>query len=66
MTLDQYLSEKGETDTSFAARVGISQPQISRLRRGVSRPSWSAIEAITKNTEGKVTANDWQAREAAE
>lgn len=59
MTLLEYLLETKESDSAFAARVGMSQSQISRLRRGVSMPSWTAIAAVAKATNGKVTANDW-------
>lgn len=58
MTLDQYLNRTGETDTAFGQRVGISQSQIGRLRRGW-KPSWDAIVAIEKATGGKVKPNDW-------
>jgi DNA-binding transcriptional regulator YdaS (Cro superfamily) len=64
MTLDQYLSESGETNTAFSARVGISQSQIGRLRRGW-KPSWDTIVAIEKATGGKVQPNDWP-RDAGE
>lgn len=64
MTLDQYLTEANETDTAFGARVGISQSQVGRLRRGW-KPSWDAIVAIEKATDGKVQPNDWP-RDASE
>lgn len=63
MTLEQYLSETGETDAAFGARVGLSQSHVSRLRRLASRPSWSAIYAILEATGGRVTETDWRKRE---
>jgi transcriptional regulator with XRE-family HTH domain len=76
MTLDQYLTQENErrakakkpklTDAEFGALVGISQPQVSRLRAGLSRPSWATIDAIMTATKGKVSANDWVQTEAAE
>ena len=71
MTLDEYLSpatdENGKpvSDATFGARCGMSQSQVSRLRNGKSRPSFEAIEAVRKATDGKVSPNDWFA-EAAE
>lgn len=59
MTLSEYLTKKNETDAAFAARVSMSQSQISRLRRGRSKPSWEATSAISAATKGAVTANDW-------
>jgi hypothetical protein len=65
MTLTEYLKQTKESDAAFAFRVSLSQSQISRLRRGVSRPSWAAIKAIADATGEKVTANDWASAEQA-
>jgi DNA-binding transcriptional regulator YdaS (Cro superfamily) len=59
MTLNEYLEKSGESDGEFAAKVGLSPSQISRLRRGVSKPSWDGIVAIEKVTGGQVQPNDW-------
>ncbi len=59
MKLAQYLSDQGLTDEAFAATVGISQSQISRLKRGISRPSWETLAAIEKVSGGLVTASDF-------
>ena len=47
------------TDAAFGSLVGLSQSQISRIKRGKSRPSWEALAAIEKATKGKVTAADF-------
>lgn len=54
-----------ESDAAFGARVNLSQSQVNRLRRGMSRPSWSAIDSIAKATGDKVTVKDWAAEQAA-
>lgn len=65
MTLDEYLAtatdENGKslTDAAFADRCGLSQPQISRLKNGKSKPSFEAIQAIAVATGGKVGPADW-------
>ena len=59
MKLDQYLSATKMTDAAFAAVVGMSQSQVNRLRRGLSRPSWDAVATIERATEGKVRASDF-------
>ena len=59
MKLSQYLEAVALTDTAFAAKVGMSQSQISRLRRGLSKPSWDAVAAIERATGGKVKAADF-------
>lgn len=59
MKLSQYLTDTKETDAAFAAKVGLSQSQISRLRRGLSNPSWDVVPVIEKVTKGAVTAADF-------
>lgn len=59
MNLHQYLDQNAETDAAFGARAGLSQSQISRLRRGVSQPSFDAIRKIAKASNGLVGAEDW-------
>lgn len=68
MTLAEYLSSKRITDEAFASMVNLSQSQISRIKRGISRPSWSALAAIERATGGEVSASDFLPRpkEAAE
>lgn len=65
MKLDQYLSENSLTDAAFAAQVEMSQSQINRLKRGLSQPSWVAVTAIDKASNGQVSAKDWM-RDAPE
>lgn len=59
MTLEQYLKANRITDAAFGATAGLSQAQVSRIKRGVSMPSWDAIGKIMKATGGDVTANDF-------
>ncbi|TPN44425.1 helix-turn-helix transcriptional regulator [Mesorhizobium sp. B1-1-4] len=59
MKLAQYLSDHEMTDEAFAATVGMSQSQISRIKRGISRPSWDSVAAIERATGGQVTASDF-------
>lgn len=59
MKLALYLSEEEMTDEAFGAKVGLSQSQISRIKRGISRPSWDTVAAIERETGGKVTASDF-------
>lgn len=77
MTLDEYLTELNQeraesgkpkmTDEAFGKLVGLSQSHVSRLRNGVVRPSWKAMEAIAAITDEKVraSAEDWPVRETA-
>jgi transcriptional regulator with XRE-family HTH domain len=65
MTLAEYLKHTKESDAAFGHRASLSQSQVSRLRRGMSRPSWATIDQIAKATGKKVTANDWARAEQA-
>ena len=66
MTLEQYLRANGITDAAFGSAAGLSQAQVSRIKRGVSMPSWDAIGKIMKATGGDVTANDFAAKAEAQ
>lgn len=68
MTLSDYLAKTKETDAAFGKRAGISQSQISRLKRGICRPSWEAVAKIAEASGNKVKLSDWPAPqvEAAE
>lgn len=59
MKLADYLATMGLTDEAFASQVGISQSQVSRLKRGLSRPSWDSLVAIERATGGAVAAADF-------
>ena len=59
MTLDDYLDATKETETAFGARVGISQPQVNRLRKNKSWPSRTLLARIFEATDGKVTPSDF-------
>lgn len=59
MKLAEYLSQEKLTDEAFGALVGMSQSQISRIKRGVSRPSWENLAAIERVTGSSVTAADF-------
>lgn len=69
MRLDEYLNQKkgeGLTEEAFASRVGLSQGQVNRLRRGASRPSFNTLVRIRDATEGQVTPDDFIGPEPAE
>jgi transcriptional regulator with XRE-family HTH domain len=59
MTLAEYLSETGLTQSAFAARVGITQAYVSRILAGVYESvSQDVVRRIYDATEGEVTPND--------
>lgn len=59
MKLSDYMREKGLRDRQMGAMVGLSESQISRIRRGLSVPSRHKFPEFIKATGGKVTPNDF-------
>ncbi len=59
MTLDEYLIKEGLTETVFAAKAGVSQAQVNRLRKGGVWPKQKLVRRILIVTGGKVTPNDF-------
>lgn len=57
-TLKQYLSETGETQAEFAARIGSTQPRVSKYCTGTV-PRRKMMERIIDATKGRVTPNDF-------
>lgn len=67
-TLAQYMDRAGLSDDAFATIVGCSRTRISKLRRGLERPSLELAVAIERETGGEVRPSDFldPARPAAE
>lgn len=59
MTLSDYIDASGLTDAAFGAEIGLSQGQVSKLRRGKHWPSRETISRIRAATNGAVTADDF-------
>lgn len=59
MRLATYLSERGETVVSFAARIGVYPTTVYRLLNGVNFPLPATMRRIQTATNGKVTPNDF-------
>ena len=65
MTLEQYLTGKGDTATALAERCGISPASMSRIRKGEQNISLDLASIIVSQTGGKVTLNDLATGRAA-
>ena len=63
MTLTEYMTLYHKTDGGIAEKTGYSRTHINRVRRGISRPSWSLVSAIQKATKNKVEPGDWHGQE---
>ncbi|MBO6759150.1 MAG: helix-turn-helix transcriptional regulator [Roseibium sp.] len=57
MTLDEFLIEEGMTAKAFAELAKTSEPHLSRIRRGTTRPSWELAKRISQLTRGRITAS---------
>jgi DNA-binding transcriptional regulator YdaS (Cro superfamily) len=58
MTLDEYLGSEGAPAASeFAAKVGISEASLSRIRKGAQNVSRNVMRDIIAQSQGKVTAD---------
>lgn len=58
MKLRNWLDEKGLSARDFAARVDVSEGQMSRILRGLSQPSPALARRIDEATGGQVTPSD--------
>jgi hypothetical protein len=66
MKLSTFLEETKLSYTEFAKRIGTKHPRtVERYAKGQRFPRGDALAAIRRETEGKVTADDFVA-EAAE
>jgi DNA-binding XRE family transcriptional regulator len=59
------MEGRGLTDEEFARVVGVDRTAISRIRRGVNRPSWELAAKIKAVTDGVVTADSFLPEAAA-
>ena len=58
MKLREYLKKSNLTHKEFAKRVGVTQPQITRVANFLKTPSVNLIEKIYLETNGEVTYED--------
>ncbi|APR52012.1 helix-turn-helix domain-containing protein [Sphingomonas koreensis] len=58
-TLDAFLDRHGIKDADFAPRIGRDRSMVSKLRRGVVRPTIDLAATIERETGGEVTMQSW-------
>jgi DNA-binding XRE family transcriptional regulator len=59
MKLSDWLELRQISDTDFASLVEADRGTISRIRRGVNRPSWELAARIKAATEGAVAPDEF-------
>jgi transcriptional regulator with XRE-family HTH domain len=65
MTLAEFMEIEKLTDASLAEKVGRDRSNVTRWRRGDTKPDFEALVAIEKMSGGKVTALDFSKENAA-
>ena len=58
MLLPDFMAAHGLDDEAVAEKLRVSRSTISRVRRGVMRPSFDLAVRLFKFTHGLVTPND--------
>lgn len=64
MTLEQFMRETGTSDIALAAAIDRDRTFVSRLRRGLVKPSLETAVAIERFSGGRVLASGF-VRDAA-
>lgn len=59
MTLTQYLTANGLTQSDAARALGVTHSTVSRWVSGLRLPSRDQYQAIYRWTGGEVSANDF-------
>jgi transcriptional regulator with XRE-family HTH domain len=59
MKLADFMKLSGLSDADLAAKIGRSRETVTRYRNGTITPNWEALAALTRVTNGAVTANDF-------
>lgn len=59
MNLHTYLQERGISQRDFARLIGVDPGIVSRLSRGLMRPSLELAAKIETATRGKIKAVSW-------
>ncbi|MDF2382456.1 hypothetical protein JMG10_13320 [Nostoc ellipsosporum NOK] len=64
--LDAYLTAEGIKDADFAPLIDRDRSMVSKLRRGIVRPSIELADTIEKSTGGAVPIRAWLPDESAQ
>lgn len=57
--LSEYLTQNGIRQEDFAARIGVTQATVSRLKAEIMRPSIKVAARIEAETGGAIPAAYW-------
>lgn len=59
MKLAEWMREQSLDDDAVAAMVDADRVTVSRVRRGVNKPSWLLAARLKAASGGRVTADDF-------
>ena len=65
MTLSEYMAQHSLGDADMAPLLGLHRAQVSKLRRGESKPSLKTLSMIAQVTDGAVALDDFVPAEKA-
>jgi transcriptional regulator with XRE-family HTH domain len=65
MTLAEYMSDTGLTDSAIADAIGVSRPYVTKLRLRKRTPSMAVAVAIEELSNGRVPASSLALRPSA-
>lgn len=57
--LDTYMDREGLKDADFAPKIERDRSMVSKLRRGVVRPTLELADRIERETNGAVPIRSW-------
>ena len=57
--LQSYMDAKGLRDADLAAPLGLDRSMVSKIRRGIVRPTLETAGAIERHTDGQVPMQAW-------
>ncbi|MFV1919159.1 hypothetical protein VPH46_06970 [Sphingomonas sp. MJ1 (PH-R8)] len=57
--LDAYLNRERIKDADFAPLIGRDRSMVSKLRRGLVRPTLELADRIEQKTNGEVPIRSW-------
>lgn len=64
VTLETWMRVHGVSIEAMADLIGVSRMTVYRWIRGSNRPTWDALQRISKVTGGQVTADSFLSRAA--
>lgn len=59
MKIDEWMTSAGLSDDALSELIKVDRATVSRIRRGLNRPSWELAAKLKAVSGGLVTADDF-------